>query len=103
MSKIAFVYPGQGAQKKDMGKDFFDNQSFDVASDYLGIDVKKNIIEGSNKLNQTKYTQASMLAVEIAITDEILKRGIKPDIAAGLSLGEYAAIYVAGGIEFEML
>jgi [acyl-carrier-protein] S-malonyltransferase len=100
MSKIAFVYPGQGAQKKDMGKDFFEaGIAFDVASEYLGIDIKNEIITGSDRLNQTRYTQAAILAVEIAITDEIIKLGIKPDMTAGLSLGEYAAIYAAGGIE----
>ena len=100
MSKIAFVYPGQGAQKKDMGKDFFETGiAFDVASEYLGIDIKNEILTGSDRLNQTRYTQAAILAVEIAITDEIIKLGIKPDITAGLSLGEYAAIYAAGGIE----
>ena len=98
MSKIAFVYPGQGAQKKDMGIDFFDNKAFDVASDCLNLDVRKMIKEGSSYLDETKYTQASILAVEIAITDEVLKLGIKPSITAGLSLGEYAAIYGAGGI-----
>lgn len=103
MSKIAFVYPGQGAQKIGMGKDFYDTNKeiFDYHCDLLGMNIAQICFEEEELINQTQYTQPALLAVEMAITNEILKLGIKPDITAGLSLGEYGAIYACGAIDFE--
>lgn len=75
---IAFVYAGQGSQYLGMGEGFTDEH----------LDEEE--------LKQTKYVQPAMLSIEIAITDALKKEGITPDVVAGLSLGEYAALYAAG-------
>ena len=104
MSKIAFIYPGQGAQKCGMGADFYENSAsvrklFDEAGEQLGLDMKALCFEENNLLDQTEYTQAAMVTTCLAMTEVLMERGVKPDITAGLSLGEYAAISVAGGLE----
>ena len=104
MSKIAFIYPGQGAQKCGMGADFYENSAsvrklFDEAGERLGLDMKALCFEENNLLDQTEYTQAAMVTTCLAMTEVLMERGVKPDITAGLSLGEYAAISVAGGLE----
>ena len=104
MSKIAFIYPGQGAQKCGMGADFYENSAsvrklFDEAGEQLGLDMKALCFEENDLLDQTEYTQAAMVTTCLAMTEVLMGRGVKPDITAGLSLGEYAAISVAGGLE----
>ena len=104
MSKIAFIYPGQGAQKCGMGADFYENSAsvrklFDEAGEQLGLDMKALCFEENDLLDQTEYTQAAMVTTCLAMTEVLMERGVKPDITAGLSLGEYAAISVAGGLE----
>lgn len=104
MSKIAFIYPGQGAQKAGMGLDFYENSEtarslFDQAGEALGLDMKALCFEENEKLDLTEYTQAAMVTTCLAMTRVIEERGIKPDITAGLSLGEYSAIAAAGGME----
>lgn len=101
MSKIAFIYPGQGAQKCGMGADFYENSAsvrklFDEAGEQLGLDMKALCFEENDLLDQTEYTQAAMVTTCLAMTEVLMERGVKPDITAGLSLGEYAAISVAG-------
>lgn len=103
MSKIAFIYPGQGAQKAGMGKDFYENSElakgvYDKASDLLQIDMKALCFEENDKLDLTEYTQAAMVTTCLAMTKVVEERGLKPDITAGLSLGEYCAISVSGGM-----
>ena len=102
MSKIAFIFPGQGAQKAGMGKDFYEKSSvarriFDQASQYLELDMSKLCFEKNDQLDITEYTQAAMVTTCLAIAREAMDRGLKPDVTAGLSLGEYCAIAVAGG------
>ena len=104
MSKIAFIYPGQGAQKCGMGADFYENSAsvrklFDEAGEQLGLDMKALCFEENDLLDQTEYTQAAMVTTCLAMTEVLMERGVRPDITAGLSLGEYAAISVAGGLE----
>lgn len=104
MRKLAFIYPGQGAQKAGMGADFYENSAaarelFDRAEEALGIDLKKLCFEEDERLHQTEYTQPAMVTVCLAMTRVLKERGIKPDITAGLSLGEYAAIAAAGAFE----
>lgn len=104
MSKIAFIYPGQGAQKAGMGADFYEKSEtakslFDQAGEALGLDMKTLCFEENEKLDLTEYTQAALVTTCLAITRVIEKRGLKPDITAGLSLGEYSAIAAAGGME----
>ena len=106
MGKIAFVYPGQGAQKVGMGKDFYENSErskeiFDLAASVLDFDIKQVCFEENDFINNTKYTQAALVTTCLAMTKEVLALGIKPDVTAGLSLGEYAAIATAGGMSDE--
>ena len=103
MSKLAFIFPGQGAQKAGMGKDFYENSEaarsfFDHAQEILDFDLKEMCFGEHEELNLTEYTQPCMVSVCLAIVRELKKRGINPDITAGLSLGEYAAVAAAGGM-----
>lgn len=100
MSKIAFIYPGQGAQKAGMGADFYENSAtarriYDEASEALGLDMKELCFEKNDRLDLTEYTQAAMVTTCLAMTRTIEEQGLKPDITAGLSLGEYCAIAAA--------
>jgi len=106
MSKIAFVYPGQGAQKFGMGQDFYENSAsakelFDKASELLGLDMKALCFEENDKLDITEYTQAALVTTCLAMTRVVKEQGITSDVTAGLSLGEYCAIATAGGMTEE--
>lgn len=106
MSKIAFIYPGQGAQKAGMGKDFYENSEsaravFDRASEILDLDMKELCFEENDRLDLTEYTQAALVTTCLAMTKVVSEHGIRPDVTAGLSLGEYCAIAIAGGISEE--
>ncbi len=101
--KIGFLYAGQGAQHVGMGKDLYEvypefKETFDSLK--LDFDVKQCCFEGPEEmLNQTRYTQPCMVAFAVAMTKVLANKGIKPEIAAGLSLGEYSALYAAGVFE----
>lgn len=102
--KTAFIYPGQGAQKAGMGADFYENSAsarkvFEEANEVLGLDMKALCFEENDKLDLTEYTQAAMVTTCLAMTRVLTEAGIQPDITAGLSLGEYAAIAAAGGMD----
>lgn len=101
MSKIAFMFPGQGAQYIGMGKDFYDavpesRRMFELASEASGLDVAALCFEENENINITEYTQIAMLAAEAAMLKAVEERGIKPDVTAGLSLGEYGALAASG-------
>nr|WP_308520472.1 ACP S-malonyltransferase [uncultured Stomatobaculum sp.] len=103
MSKKAFLFPGQGAQKVGMGQSFYEADAdaravFDEASELLGYDMKALCFEENEKLNLTQYTQPAMVTTGIAIMKVVEKQGLLPDTAAGLSLGEYEALYAAGAL-----
>lgn len=106
MGKIAFIYPGQGAQKVGMGKSFYENCEsakaiYEKASELLDMDVAALCFEENDRLNLTEYTQVAMVTTCLAMTEVLFEKGIKPDVSAGLSLGEYCAIAVAGGMTKE--
>lgn len=101
MSKIAFIYPGQGAQVCGMGQEFYEQteigkQVFDLASEILGFSMPELCFTENDRLDITEYTQAAMVTVSIAMTKVLEDKGIRPDVTAGLSLGEYCALYAAG-------
>ena len=106
MSKIAFMFPGQGAQKAGMGKDFYEQSEtarkvIDKATELLDIDMKALCFEENDKLDQTEYTRAALVTVCLAMEHVLRERGLKADVTAGLSLGEYCAIASAGGMTTE--
>lgn len=106
MSKTAFIFPGQGAQKAGMGKDFYENSQtaarvYDRASKLLDLDMKALCFEENQMLDQTEYTQAALVVTCLAMAKVLEERGLKPDVTAGLSLGEYCALVMAGGMHWE--
>lgn len=101
MSKIAFMFPGQGAQACGMGQDFYENsetakQVFDKATELLGFSMPELCFTKNDRLDITEYTQAAMVTTSIAMMKVLEEKGVKPDVAAGLSLGEYCALAAAG-------
>ena len=106
MRKIAFIFPGQGAQYIGMGEDFYKNNSvcrevYQTASEVTGLDMKELCFVENDKINITEYTQIALVTTEIAILRALENLGIKADVTAGLSLGEYAALAACGACKEE--
>ena len=104
MSKTAFLFPGQGAQKTGMGQDFYEKfpsarEIFDQASQWLSLDMKALCFEKNDRLNLTEYTQAALVTTCLAMEKVVEEYGLCPDVTAGLSLGEYGALAAAGVME----
>ena len=104
--KTAFLFPGQGAQKCGMGESFAKHDEaakkvYENASRLLGLDMEELVFTENKKLDMTEYTQAAMVTTGIAMLKVIEKTALKADVCAGLSLGEYEALYLAGAISEE--
>jgi [acyl-carrier-protein] S-malonyltransferase len=107
MSKVAYVFPGQGTQHAGMGSSLFAEfplvrEVFEHASSILGIDMRRLCLEGSpEELNMTINTQIAVLTLNIAIYSIFKqKTAIVPVVMAGHSLGEYSALFAAGALGF---
>ncbi len=105
--KIGFIFPGQGAQSVGMGRDLYEKyeeirEVYTKASEIAGIDIAKLTFDSEEtELFQTKNTQIAILTMSMAILEVLKQHGIHAEYAAGLSLGEYSALYCGGAIDFE--
>ena len=102
--KHAYVFPGQGAQSVGMGKDLYDNVPeakalFEQANEILGFRITDIMFSGTDEeLKQTKVTQPAVFLHSVILAKAL---GVKPDAAAGHSLGEFSALVAAGALPFE--
>lgn len=107
--KIAFLFAGQGAQYVGMGKELADNYQaalsvYNTANNVLPFNLEELCFEGpKEQLDLTEYTQPAILTTSVAIYSVLKEKGIVPDVVAGLSLGEYTALYAAGVFQLEEL
>ena len=104
MRGIAVVFPGQGSQRPGMGKDFYDSikvsrETYQEASDALGLDVAAICFGEDERLNLTEYTQPCILTTEVAMQRALYALyGFSPTLFGGHSLGEFTALVSAGAL-----
>ena len=104
--KRAFLFSGQGAQYVGMGQELYAQEpivraTFEEASHALEYDVAELCFTENDRLNQTEYTQPSILTVSIAFWRLLQEKGYQADVVAGLSLGEYSALVASGALDFK--
>jgi [acyl-carrier-protein] S-malonyltransferase len=101
--KLGFLYAGQGSQKAGMGRDLYETfPTFRKTLDSLTVDFdlkQVSFTDPEGQLSQTRYTQPCMVAFALGVTAVLREQGIVPSVAAGLSLGEYSALYAAGVLD----
>lgn len=107
MTKIAFIFPGQGSQIVGMGQEFVENAAesrafYENADNVLGFELSKLMLEGPvEELTLTYHAQPALLTTGVMVAEKLRAAGITPDYAAGHSLGEYGALVIAGVLSFE--
>ncbi|BCG59178.1 ACP S-malonyltransferase [Paenibacillus sp. URB8-2] len=107
MGKIAFVFPGQGAQAVGMAKDVYEavpdaRAIFETGDEVLGFPLSTLVFEGpESDLKQTANTQPALLTASVAYLEALKGKGLTPDYVAGHSLGEYSALVAAGVLTYE--
>ncbi len=104
--KTVFMFSGQGAQYAGMGKELYKNYSaakdiFDRADEVLGYSIKDICFSDEEKLGETEFAQPAILTMSIAAMRVLKEQGVRAEMTAGLSLGEYSAYVASGAMNFE--